>query len=80
VWSIEWSVSCPDRFTLEEKAPDNLWMGGWVGLNAGLDVVKKTKNPSPLGKWEMLPAQFCTAYTHYSTVREVAAMARRSQW
>jgi hypothetical protein len=34
----EWSTSCPDHFT-----PGTYWIGGWVGLRAGLDAVEKGK-------------------------------------
>jgi hypothetical protein len=37
----EWSPSRPDRFTPEERAPGTHWIGGWVGLRAGLDDVEK---------------------------------------
>jgi hypothetical protein len=39
----EWSASCPDRFTSEEKAPGTHWIGGWLEPRAGLDDVKKKK-------------------------------------
>jgi hypothetical protein len=32
-----------DRFTPGEKAPDNPWIGRWVGLRADLDAVEKRK-------------------------------------
>jgi hypothetical protein len=37
----EWSASCPGRFTREERDPGTHWIGGWVGLSAGMDVVEK---------------------------------------
>jgi hypothetical protein len=43
----EWSASCPSRFTPRERAPGVHWIGGWVGLRAGLDMVSKRKIPSP---------------------------------
>jgi hypothetical protein len=39
----EWSASCPDRFTPEERAICTHWIGGWVGPRAGLDNVERTK-------------------------------------
>jgi hypothetical protein len=39
----EWSASRPDRFTSEERDPGTHWIGGWEGLRAGLDAVKKRK-------------------------------------
>jgi len=27
----EWSASCLSLFTLRERAPRTLWIGGWVG-------------------------------------------------
>jgi len=30
----EWSASRPGRFTPKERAPDNHWTGGWVGIRA----------------------------------------------
>jgi hypothetical protein len=43
----EWSASRPGRFTPKERAPGTHWIGGWVGLRAGLDAVVKGKIPSP---------------------------------
>jgi hypothetical protein len=43
----EWSASRPGRFTLEERAPDIHWIGGWVGPRAVLDLVMKGKIPCP---------------------------------
>jgi hypothetical protein len=37
----EWSTSRPGRFTPGEKAPGTHWIGGWVGLRAGLDDLEK---------------------------------------
>jgi hypothetical protein len=40
----EWSASFPGRFTLpppRERAPGVKWIGGWVGLRAGLEVLEK---------------------------------------
>jgi hypothetical protein len=39
----EWSASHPDCFTLQERAPNAHWAGGWVDPRAGLDDVEKTK-------------------------------------
>jgi hypothetical protein len=36
----KWSASRPGHFTFEERAPSTRWIGGWVGLRAGLDNVK----------------------------------------
>jgi hypothetical protein len=44
-----WSVSRPGRFALREGAPGTHWIGGWVGLRAGLDAVVKKKFPTPTG-------------------------------
>jgi len=33
----EWSASRSCRFTPGETAPGTHWLGGWVGLRAGLD-------------------------------------------
>jgi hypothetical protein len=43
----EWSASRPGHFSSRERAPDTHWIGGWVGLRAGLDTVVKRKIPSP---------------------------------
>jgi hypothetical protein len=43
----EWSGSSPGRFTPEERAPGKNWIGGWMGLRAGLDAVVKRKIPNP---------------------------------
>jgi hypothetical protein len=43
----EWSALLPGRFTPKERAPSTHWNGGWVGLRAGLDMVLKSKIPSP---------------------------------
>jgi len=42
----EWSASRPGQFTLRERAAITQWIGGWVGLRAGLDAVVKRKIPS----------------------------------
>jgi hypothetical protein len=39
----EWSDSHPGRFTPRERAPGIHWIGGWVGLGAGLEAVVKRK-------------------------------------
>jgi hypothetical protein len=49
---VEWSVSRPGRFTTGEIAPGTQWIGGWVGPRAGLDVMEKRKNVSPLMQME----------------------------
>jgi hypothetical protein len=38
---LEWSASCPGRFTLGERAPDTHWLGRWVDPRAGLDHMEK---------------------------------------
>jgi hypothetical protein len=43
----EWSASRPGRFTIRERAPATIWIGGWVGLREILDAVVKRKIPSP---------------------------------
>jgi len=43
----KWSASCPGRFTPRERAPDIHWLGGWVGLRAGLEALEKRRIPSP---------------------------------
>jgi hypothetical protein len=37
----EWSASSPGPFTPGERAPGNHWIGGLVGLSAGLDDMEK---------------------------------------
>jgi len=37
----EWSASCPDRFTPEERTHNYHCIGGWVGPRAGLGAVWK---------------------------------------
>jgi hypothetical protein len=39
---ISWSLSHPGRFIRRESVPGAQWIGGWVGLRAGLDTVKRT--------------------------------------
>jgi len=39
-------------FTPQERAPGSHWIGGWVGLRAGLDAVEKRKNPYPCREQE----------------------------
>jgi hypothetical protein len=39
----EWSASRPGRSTPGERAPGTDWIGGWVGLKAGLGDVEKIK-------------------------------------
>jgi hypothetical protein len=41
----EWSASRPGRFTLRERVPSTLCIGGWVGPRAVLDAVVKRKIP-----------------------------------
>jgi hypothetical protein len=41
-WVI-WSASSPNRFISFEAAASIIWVGGWVGLRTGLDVVAKTE-------------------------------------
>jgi len=41
----KWSASGPDRFTPGERAHTTHWMGGWVGLETGLNAVEKEKIP-----------------------------------
>jgi hypothetical protein len=36
----EWPASSPDRFPSGEKASSTHWIGGWVGLRAGLATVE----------------------------------------
>jgi hypothetical protein len=43
----EWSASRPSRFTTRKRAPGTHWIGGWMGLRAGLDAVETRKIPSP---------------------------------
>jgi hypothetical protein len=35
----EWPASRSESFNPREIAPDTNWIGGWMGLRAGLDVV-----------------------------------------
>jgi hypothetical protein len=39
----EWSASRPCRFIPGERALGTHWIGGWVGLSAGLDAVEERK-------------------------------------
>jgi hypothetical protein len=45
----EWSASRTGSFTPRERGPDTLWIGGCVGLRAGLDDVEKRKFLTLLG-------------------------------
>jgi hypothetical protein len=47
LYEDEWSPSRPGRFTPKERAPGTHWIGGWVGLRAGLDAVVRREIPSP---------------------------------
>jgi len=47
----EWSASHPGFFTPRERIPN--WIGGWVGLRAGLDAMVRRKIPSPY--WDLNP-------------------------
>jgi hypothetical protein len=40
-------LHAPAVITPRERAPGTHWIGGWVGLRAGLDTVVKRKIPSP---------------------------------
>jgi hypothetical protein len=44
---VSGQLDAPARFTLREGVPLTHWIGGWVGLSAGLDVVLKRKIRSP---------------------------------
>jgi hypothetical protein len=37
----EWSASCASRFTPGVRDHGTHWIGGWVGLRAGLDTVTR---------------------------------------
>jgi hypothetical protein len=50
----EWSASCPGHFTPRERAPGIHWIGGWVGLRAGPDMVVKRTIFSPYQDWNPL--------------------------
>jgi hypothetical protein len=39
----EWSASRPGRALLPGKNPGTHWIGGWVGLRAGLDTEVEVK-------------------------------------
>jgi hypothetical protein len=41
----EWSASWPSRFTSRETASGIHWIGGLVGLRAGMDAGEKRINP-----------------------------------
>jgi hypothetical protein len=43
----KWLASRPSCFAPREIATGTHWLGGWVGLRAGLDTVQKRKIPSP---------------------------------
>jgi hypothetical protein len=45
---VEWSDSRPGRFTPRERVFGAHWIGGWVGLRAGLDARAKKKISQPL--------------------------------
>jgi hypothetical protein len=48
---IYFTYSCPCRFTPPgEIAPVTLWIGGWVGPRAGLDLWRREKG-CPCRKW-----------------------------
>jgi len=44
----KWSASHPICFTLRERTPSTLWIGGWEGTKAGLDAVARRKKSQPL--------------------------------
>jgi hypothetical protein len=37
----DWSALRPGRFTPKERTPRTHWIGSWVGLRVGLDVVER---------------------------------------
>jgi hypothetical protein len=43
----EWSASRSGRFTSKNTAPGAHWIGGWVGLRAGLDAAENRKSLAP---------------------------------
>jgi hypothetical protein len=45
----EWSASGPDCFISGEGAHGAHWLGGFMGLRAGLDVIEKIKSYFPTG-------------------------------
>jgi hypothetical protein len=65
----ESSASRPCRFTPEERAPGTHWIGGWVGLRAGLHDVEKRKfltlpglQPRPLNRPACSPSLYRLRY------------------
>lgn len=36
-----WSASCPSSFSSMESSPSTPWIGGWVGIRGGLDILEK---------------------------------------
>jgi hypothetical protein len=60
----------PTALSPGERALDTHWIGGWVRLRAGLDVVEKRKNLAPAGNRTPavqpvpVPTEICRASKH----------------
>jgi hypothetical protein len=54
--------SCPDLFAPWERAPNNNWVGVWVGPGASLDAVEYRKNLSP-ARNQTVAAKYVTILT-----------------
>jgi hypothetical protein len=71
-WGWVVSITPWPRFSSRERTPGTHWIGGWVGLRAGLDTEARGKILSPLPEIERRstgrPARSQTlAYTDWAT-------------
>jgi hypothetical protein len=67
----EWSAARSSCFTPGEGTPGTRWIGGWVGLRAGLDTVEERKRTYPCGN--RTPARLSTdwaipAHKHFYNI------------
>jgi hypothetical protein len=66
----EWSDPRPSRFNPEVIAPDTHSTGGRVGPRAGLDVVRKRKNPIIAPAGNPTPVAQPAAYSLYNEQKQ----------
>jgi hypothetical protein len=61
----EWSASHPGRLPPEERAPGAHWLGGCVGLRAGLDSMEKRKHLLPCARNRPLATEHVARWYTY---------------
>jgi hypothetical protein len=64
----EWSASRPGRALFPGMDPGTHWIGGWVGLRAGLDTEARGKSFVPAGDRTPVVQSAVTHYTDWATL------------